>query len=249
MPRRPNEGLPDVEEYQCIAQFRSLIQAEEASQRERACQKGPALPPARAIGDWSRSARSSPPSRRARATRRTVLASTPRSRHEVVSREDETTPGGLLRGPASSLGGRGDLTRGRRAREAEAVPCQDGVHSSAEPIQRPGAPEAPEDPPYASERASGLGERAMSAVEVLVRVDPPHRLGDRLARESHRRRVIDELPRHHADPGWKASPGEVRGPRAYPAIPVEDQGGWSAARVRRRLVHDLMVSVRARRST
>jgi hypothetical protein len=159
-----------------------------------------------------------------------------------------TTSGGL-RGPASSLGGRRDLTSGRRAREAEAVPCQDGVHSSAEPIQRLGAPEAPEDPPHASECPSGLGERAVSAVGALVRVDPPHRLGDRLARESHRRRVIDELPRHDADPGWKASPGEVRGPRADPAIPVEDQGGLSVTRVRRRLVHDPMVSVRTRRST
>lgn len=159
-----------------------------------------------------------------------------------------TTSGGL-RGPASSLGGRRDLTSGRRAREAKAVPCQDGVHSSAEPIQRLGAPEAPEDPPHASECPSGLGERAVSAVWALVRVDPPHGLGDRIAREPYRRRVIDELPRHHADPGWKASPGEVRGPRADPAIPVEDQGGLSVTRVRRRLVHGPMVSVRTRRST
>jgi len=143
MPRRPNEGLPDVEEYQCIAQFRSLIQAEEASQRERACQKGPALPPARAIGDWSRSARSSPPSRRARATRRTVLVSTPRSRHEVVSREDGTTPGGPLlrscvesrrtRGPdtrASSPGGGSGSVPGRSTFERRADPAPGRARSS-----------------------------------------------------------------------------------------------------------------------
>jgi hypothetical protein len=136
------------------------------------------------------------------------------------------------------FGGGRDLTCGRRAREAEAVPCDDGVHTSAEPIQWPDAPEGPEDPPHASECPSGLGERAVSAVGALVRVDPPHSLGDRLAREPHRRRIIDELPRHHADTGWKASPGEVRGPRADPAIPVEDQDGLSVTRVRRRLLHN-----------
>jgi hypothetical protein len=151
-------------------------------------------------------------------------------------------PGRRL-GPASSLGRLRDLTCGPRAREARTVPCDDGVHTSAQPVQRLDAPEATEDPPHASECPSALGERAVSAVGALVRVDPPHSLGDRLAREPHRRRIIDELPRHHADPGWKASAGEVRGPRAEPTIPVEDQGRLLVTRVRRRLLHNPMVSV------
>jgi hypothetical protein len=143
VPRRPNEGLPDVEEYQCIAQFRSLIQAGQASRQERACQKGPALPPARAIGVWSRSARSSPPSRRGRATRRTVLVATPRSRHEVVSREERDdprwtttrscvesrrTPGPDTR--ASSPGGGSGSVPGRSTFERRADPAPGRARSS-----------------------------------------------------------------------------------------------------------------------
>jgi hypothetical protein len=191
MPRRPNEGLRDVEGYQGIAQFDRSFRLRRHRGRND---------PAR----WVR-----------------------RSRRET----------------------RRDLTCGRRARKAKAVPCDHSVHTSAEPIQRLDAPEAPEDPPHASECPSGLGERAVSAVWAVVRVDPPHGLGDRMAREPYRGRVIDELPRHHPDPGWKTSPGEVRGPGADPAVPIEDQGGLSVVRVRRRLLHNTMVSIRTRRST
>jgi hypothetical protein len=154
---------------------------------------------------------------------------------QLPSQKAERT--GARLGPTPGLGRGLHLTCGRRAREARAVPCEDGIHASTEPVQRLDAREATEDPPDASEFPSGLGHRAVSAVSVVVSVDPPRGLRDRLGGESHRRWVIDELPWHHADPGWKAPPGDVRSPRAEPAISVEDQGGLSFPRVRQGLLH------------
>lgn len=154
---------------------------------------GCSVPPAHPLADARRSKRLL--RTRARRVRLGIRSlSAPRLLHAPeVGGRGRNEPCGRLR--LRRISGSRHLTYRRGARETRPVPGEDGIQTSAEPVQRLDAREATEDPPHASECSSPLGHRTVSSVRAVVSVDPPHGLRDRLWRETHRRRVVDELPR------------------------------------------------------